>query len=437
MGPVVYTDPDRQLMNANMMNGVTAKDLRRRARYMNKLSLSILCVNLVLIGCSEDSVQYPEFAVRDSAGTIIADNVIPDSPNQCRLQEMPEVSIGAIGGAPEYQLHRVFAATLLSDGSIAVPNQGTDDVRIYRPNGEFSYAFGRAGNGPGEFRSLLAIWATVGDTLILGDIRPWRLSYFTSDGEFLRAAEAQPVIIGAPTQVGRFGDGTFLFASTCCHHAAAAYTEETVTAIRYNATGQLLDTLGTYPYGSRGHSGPERQQRITSPVFEWRTRIAASGDGLVVGLENVPQYVVMGFNGETRRIVRWNAELKDVRDADIRAYRERERAVASDEDALEYLPALIDPNRPVREHLPIFTGMLVSRNEDVWIRRFSHPSEPLQSVWLLFDQQGAFRCELALPQTARPHDILETGPDYVLLKEVDDMGVERIRLRRFIDSSGE
>ena len=44
--------------------------------------------------------------------------------------------------------------TTLSDGRIAIVNQGSDEIRIYDANGRFVNTFGRKGGGPGEFRNV-------------------------------------------------------------------------------------------------------------------------------------------------------------------------------------------------------------------------------------------------------------------------------------------
>lgn len=59
---------------------------------------------------------------------------------------------------------------LLSDGRIAVVNGGTNEVRLFHPDGTPDTIFGGAGDGPGEFRGI-SLAGAVGDSLILYDTR--------------------------------------------------------------------------------------------------------------------------------------------------------------------------------------------------------------------------------------------------------------------------
>ena len=71
-----------------------------------------------------------------------------------RVAAEPTVDIGVLDGAPEYQLFRVRAALTLSDGRIVVSNSGTQQLRLYDPQGRYLVTAGGPGEGPGEFARL-------------------------------------------------------------------------------------------------------------------------------------------------------------------------------------------------------------------------------------------------------------------------------------------
>ena len=73
------------------------------------------------------------------------------------LAAEPDLVIGVLEGAAEYQLYRVGRPVRLSDGRIAVPNSGSHEVRLFDASGRFLRSVGRLGSGPGEFGEFSAL----------------------------------------------------------------------------------------------------------------------------------------------------------------------------------------------------------------------------------------------------------------------------------------
>ena len=95
----------------------------------------------------------------------------------------------------------------LSDGSVAVLDRLSAEIRIFDANGRHVRSMGRRGEGPGEFRSAWKLWVLPGDTLWAGDYRPWRYNVFTADGEWVRAVEMQPAYINPSRRGGVLDNG--------------------------------------------------------------------------------------------------------------------------------------------------------------------------------------------------------------------------------------
>ncbi len=93
---------------------------------------------------------------------------------------------------------------LLSDGSVAVIDRASEEVRVFGADGRHLVSMGRSGEGPGEFRSAWFLWVLPGDTLWVGDYRPWRYNVFTRDGQFVRAVQ-MTLPYGNPSRVGGGG----------------------------------------------------------------------------------------------------------------------------------------------------------------------------------------------------------------------------------------
>lgn len=140
-------------------------------------------------GCGSDGA-LSGFAVRDSAGVMIAENTAPvwEEGSAWRLSAEPALEIGVFEGAPEYQLFRVAGALRLADGRIAVANSGTHELRFYSADGTYLSATGREGEGPGEFKGLAQPLLLAPDSLLVWDWSIARASIFDDDGTFARSS---------------------------------------------------------------------------------------------------------------------------------------------------------------------------------------------------------------------------------------------------------
>ena len=93
---------------------------------------------------------------RDSAGILIVENPSPAPGSRLEWQVSlePTVSIGTIAGGDDFQLHHVGDALRLPDGRIVVANAGSHQLLVFDEAGSYLEAWGRRGEGPGDFRNL-------------------------------------------------------------------------------------------------------------------------------------------------------------------------------------------------------------------------------------------------------------------------------------------
>ena len=103
------------------------------------------------------------------------------------------------------ELHRVFGATRLGDGTIALVNGGTHEVRFFGGDGKFIRASGREGQGPGEFSDAFYIHWLPGETLYVGDYRPFQFLVIAPDGRWVRTVRPTPVYPNNPATMERAG----------------------------------------------------------------------------------------------------------------------------------------------------------------------------------------------------------------------------------------
>lgn len=160
-----------------------------RGNMENARSLAPLLLVLGLTaGCSEGGGPPIEAVVRDSADVVIQEFPagVLDRAAAFRLAEAPDVRIGVVEGAPEYQWTRPVAAARLSDGGFAVLEQVPAEIRMFDRSGQFLQRVGTEGDGPGEFRTPVGLVALAGDTILVWDRRAQRLSWFSTEGTLVR-----------------------------------------------------------------------------------------------------------------------------------------------------------------------------------------------------------------------------------------------------------
>ena len=161
---------------------------------MNQRSLAIAAAALLAgaaacgDGPNPDSLT-PAPALRDSAGTRIAENPRPPEGSRLGWEVGPEptVRIGSADGEDPYLFHRVWDMTTLGDGRIAVADAGSEELRVFDSTGVHLATWGGRGEGPGEFRSLWAVARWAGDSVAAWEFHGDRgVSIFDSGGSLGR-----------------------------------------------------------------------------------------------------------------------------------------------------------------------------------------------------------------------------------------------------------
>lgn len=376
----------------------------------------LLVAMIVLPGvaaCDRSDAVGDAAVVRDSAGVAIVENGSLEAVPACPLSSNPTVSIGSARGEEPYQLYRVFGARRLSDGQIAVVNQGSQELRLYDREGSFLHGSGREGEGPGEFRDAFQLWVLPGDTILVGDYRPWRFLVFGPGGEWVRDVTPEPLYPNPP-DAAVLDDGRSVLGSSERSREGSDFRPEVLHLIVHAPDGTLLDTLGVWPHGSYGQPIPGRGALWVYPWFEAFSRFAAAGESIAVTTAEQPEIRLMDASGGVRRIIRWEGRDRTVNDADVAAARRELR---------QLLEPLLTEDRPVAEHFPTVAALEFGRDGRLWVRRYPRPEGPKGERWLVFEPEGRPACEVTLPDGFDPY---EFGADYVLGTATDELDVERV-----------
>lgn len=382
---------------------------------------------VVAVGCAEYS-DTRTFIEVDSAGVVVAKNDLRAAVGVCSVAAEPSIRIGASEGGPEHELHRVFGASRLSDGSIALVNQGSQQLRVYDRSGRYVRSAGRQGRGPGEFAAAFHLWVLPGDTVWVGDYRPWQFLVFGPDGAWLRTVRPEPPLPNPPAVMEVFADGRVLLAERPIGPDGGNWSRQTLTLVLYSPDGAVLDTVATVP-DSRWGMLPNSQFGLV-PLFESSARVDASGATLAIGHGSSPELRIyeLADSLSLRRIMQWSTGNRTISTEEIAVERARiEGQYANLDPGLrrEFVAPQISDDRPVAEQFPAFTGLRVARDGGIWVREFVRPSERARQPWLRFDSSGRYVCRAELPDAV---EVLEFGADYVLVKEAGELDVEMVNL---------
>lgn len=318
----------------------------------------------------------------------------------------------------------------MADGRIALVNQGTEELRMYAPDGTFLFAAGREGDGPGEFRNAFHLFRTAGDTLWVGDYWPWEFEVFGPTGEWVRGVRPSPTQPDRPPEGGILSDGRAVLGFDDRTRRSAAFTVAPLHVLLYAANGGVLDTLHVGSFGRWGQlDGPS--STWIYPWFEARTELAARGDRYVIGHGSAPELQVYRLDADPRleRIVRWTGVDQSVGPSDVAAARAELEARYVDAGGSPAAELALSDDRPVAEIMPVMRDVQLGADGTIWIQEFPRPTDATQNRWIRFDGTGRLTCRLALPPGL---EVYEFGSDYVLGLGEGEFRAEQVMLYRLV-----
>jgi hypothetical protein len=352
-------------------------------------------------------------------------------PAEWTVATVPEADIGAADGDPHDALYEVLGAARLSDGRIAVANAGTGEVRIYDPRGRFLAAFGRKGEGPGEFHVVSWLGRLPGDTLAVWDSGLSRWSRFSPNTGFVTSVTPHPLPPGMfPAARGVFADGSFVLASGWDYAGLLAAKDgirrDTVTLLHYGRDGTLLDTLARLPGNEEYIRRGGGRQFSTNPVpFGRATFVAIRGSEAFVGDNGAFQVDALSPSGRLLRRLRRDVDAARVTSEDVARDR-RERLARIEMESFRRQQEEVLAEVPIPRTMPAFAELRADDGGRLWVGEYPRSAEEPRT-WNVFAADGR---QVATVRTPAGLEVLEVGDAYVLGKWTDEDGAEHVRLYR-------
>jgi len=393
---------------------------------------------LLLTACGEGEPALDPISItRDSVGIAIVENRARPNTGvaEWSLSDQPLMVIGANEEDSGHQLMEVAGAFRLEDGRIVVGDRGSGEASFFTQNAGHLRSVGGQGEGPGEFRRLMAIDLIPGDTVVVG---AWPLGlrlWWNSSGEFIHNTQSGqwgPGLVGGRT----LPDGTFLidtYAGGSYGNSlelwAATGQEPTFRTsgvlLRVNVEGEAPDTIGLVvgeEWFKVGMIGERNSFAMHVLPYTYRTHMAYNSDHVFLGESHRGEVRAYTFDGRLDRIIRWDQGRAPVTAADRRQFGD------------EVLGSLNNPTRkptferwlaevPYPEMKPAFQSLATDRSGRLWAQ-VSTGTEGANR-WLVFERDGTLSASVPAPPTARFMDADESD---VLVVTKDDLDVEKIQL---------
>jgi hypothetical protein len=386
----------------------------------------LLCAALAACGNERPSSYVSE---RDSAGITIVESTAPRWATAARwsVDSEPLLDLSTSGTGETHEFYRVADANRLSDGSIAVANAGSSEVRFYSSTGAFIKSVGREGEGPGEFQRLTSVDRFRGDSLAVFDYSARRVTVLGPEWEVSRVISLQ---LPFPWKLWPLGDTTLVsmlfWPSVLVEEGDEGLVRMPVPVVRFSLTGDVIDTVAIAAGYEELRILGENGFGAARPLFGRNSHLAVYGERFYLGAANQMQYRIFAPDGTLERIVR-------VPDYDLALSHEElqaERDVMLGDDPSPSVRAYVD-DLPVPESKPAYSELLVDARGCVWAAK--HVGEVTGWLamdprkWEVFSAQGEWLGSVISP---RRFAVFEIGDDYVLGVFRDDVDVEHVQVLR-------
>jgi hypothetical protein len=411
-------------------------------------ALRVIALSSTLAGsCSRaEPERAGTSSVRDSAGIQIVESHAPAwSPAEAwSVAQTPSLSIGAEDRGPQYALTNVRGVVELSDGRIVIANAGTLEIRCYGADGNFLWASGRRGQGPGDYSTITSLTRYRGDSLLVHDFGLRRYSVIDPSGRFARSwapdLPAEFTFSGSLGFAGSWDDGSIAVVAQPVRSGMSPpqVTRRTTRLFKYSPTGEVLADLGAFPgaeyYEGRGHLGS-----IRPLPFGRSVQFALAVNHTFVGLTDTYEIRRLRADGRIEQLIRRALPLRPVTSDEVAAERGRLRLTRREERPKLFrgmpdsiLAVMIAGEEKTFDELPFpptypaYANIVVGRDGHLWVREFSRDvdADSTGDRWSIFHPDGHWLGDVRFPPR---FTLYEATAEHVLGVQADDLGLQFIR----------
>jgi hypothetical protein len=335
-------------------------------------------------------------------------------------------------GTPPKQFVQVAGVGRLSNGSIAVADRATNDIRIFDARGRHVTTFGKTGDGPGEFRRLE--WVTrSADTAWIWDSRHMRVTSIVLGNEPRTSGSVRITANsgrGSFTVSGRLADGRLVVTTNVSPsfdgppgvHRLPGSTG--IVAARGDGEVQWLGEFKSAAIFIHNPTGDVKNAAAGPVAFPPWLRSITNGDHIWIGDSGSDSLVVVRGRDLTRFVVRVPFERRAPNKALVEKVRALEEGLNPSPADKSFADAKYGPRLP--SLMPSFESLQPGPQGEVWVQEYTG-LRALPTQYVVLDPTGRLKGRVQLPAGSRVRDV---GADYVLLVHEDADGVASIRLHQ-------
>jgi hypothetical protein len=348
------------------------------------------------------------------------------------VAKVPRLAIGTAFGKEAYALDGVTGAHRSQDGTIAIVNGGTQEVRVFDSTGTHLRTFGREGQGPGEFRSMAMAGVVGTDTLAIVDVGNDRFTMVHPVHGFVRQSIVSDDVVRYLYTQGVFSDGSVVFLETFDDAAMEGMPEGLNRGEAFFRSANPDGSLGT-DFGRIKGMELELEARVNQDGEPWTRQIrvpfgkqpfgAVGGDRLYLSESDEFEIQVRHQSGELARILRLDQKTRQFTPRHHQLYVEVTVARSSTEESRRRLRRVLE-EQPYPGEFPAHDRMMVDGLGYLWILEVRIPGEG-DPAWLVFDPDGQLQTRVMTPKGV---EVLEIGPNYILGVSEDELDVEHVQL---------
>lgn len=375
---------------------------------------------LLALGACDRPYDGPPVTWDDSAGVRISEAHLPvwDDTTRWRLDPKPLLDLHGHSALAAHAFSRVRGMRWLPDGSIAIANTGTGEVRLFSSTGDFLASAGGEGDEPGEFARMRRM-ELVGDSIFVLDTGG-RVTVFGPGPALIRTMTLQEGIESLHSP----DDGTLVAEVTfpVPEPDAPGFLRAPRALLRFDMGGAQLDSI-EWTAGNETYT--DFHSFAGTSLFPKRSQMDTRAGKVYYGSADVMEVRAMSPGGELLRIFRIPHYPLELSGEEIEA--EREARVAG---APEFARAGLE-NAPAPPTRPAYSDLLVDPTGAIWLRPYVGAAEANEPTdWLVLDAEGTWLGYIEVPANFRIWDI---RMDAVLGTWVDEEWAQHpqvLRLRR-------
>jgi hypothetical protein len=382
-----------------------------------------LMMLLALAAC-DSGVRETGWPVRrDSAGVAIVENSAEAtfSLDRWSVDSALDLRIGDAGDSTGAAFSGITAVVALPTGEIVVLDRSTQEIRYFSATGSFLRSVGRAGDGPGEFRSMRLIPALRYDSLIVMDGSRSRFTVVRHNGEMVHSRSARPVT-GQP--LGWLALGRLITRNTVLVGSAreTRVVSQPFSVLAAHLESGLVDTLARDSLLSVVSNSSDGRTTINQIPFTVAQSAAAGNGSIYVARGRTSDIEVYDSAGRFSRKFTVHAGDQELLGHEFESAIESLAKFAGDPPAARGAFNSIPPVRT----LPVWTNVLVDYSGLIWVERYRRTTaQPW--LWSVFSPQGDALGSVEVP---RDFAMRYIGEDFILGTWRDEDRIEYVQRHR-------